>query len=244
MPETKAGRAPGAGSGGAGGAGTPWRCRASRAGGSGWPVSSAHRWLFRLSRALDLNLLLIHGSCSPSAAQLKARRRRRRRMKGGTAASCGPAGGSRRRAPTPGLAAGPAEAAVEGRREGKGGWKKKKKVSHASSSSAGRPRLRAAPTGTGQPPRRARRPGRPLPRRGARRRKLQRLASFACDSTAGWGDGADPAKGGGAWDPRGSGHRGGGFFWVPQTRVVCEAWRSTPSVGAAQTGFPATAESF
>ncbi|XP_048182900.1 uncharacterized protein LOC125337343 [Corvus hawaiiensis] len=54
----------------------PGRCRASRAGGSGWPVSSAHRWLFRLSRALDLNLLLIHGSCSPSAAQLKAPRSR------------------------------------------------------------------------------------------------------------------------------------------------------------------------
>lgn len=98
---------------------------------------------------------------------------------------------------------------MEGRREGNGGWKKK--ISHASSSSAGRPRLRAAPTGTGQPPRRARRPGRPLPRRGARRRKLQRLESFACDSTAGWGDRADPRKGG-ALGSQGFGASGWGIF--------------------------------
>ncbi|XP_005058576.1 PREDICTED: putative NAD(+)--arginine ADP-ribosyltransferase Mav [Ficedula albicollis] len=41
-----------------------------------FPICLFVGWLFRLSRALDLNLLLIHGSCSPSAAQLKAPRSR------------------------------------------------------------------------------------------------------------------------------------------------------------------------
>lgn len=164
-------------------------------------------------------------------------------MKGGTAASCGLAGGSCRRAPTPGLAAGPAEAAVEGRREGKGGGKKKKKS----------PTLRAPALAARacvlHPPGRGNRPG-----------GLDAPADHFLGEGPGGGSSngskvspvtqplagvtePTPAKGG-PWDPRGSGHRGGGFFWVPQTRVVCAAWRSTPSVGAAQTGFPATAESF
>ncbi|KAL2296168.1 hypothetical protein Nmel_017710, partial [Mimus melanotis] len=44
--------------------------------GTFFPICLFVGWLFRLSRALDLNLLLIHGSCSPSAAQLKAPRSR------------------------------------------------------------------------------------------------------------------------------------------------------------------------
>lgn len=164
-------------------------------------------------------------------------------MKGGTAASCGLAGGSCRRAPTPGLAAGPAEAAVEGRSEGKGGWKKK---------SLPRFELQRWPPA----------PACCTHRDGATARAgstPRQTDHFLGEGPAGGSSNGSkvspvtqplagvteptPAKGG-PWDPKGSGHQGGGFFWVPQTRVVCEAWRSTPSVGAAQTGFPATAESF
>ncbi|XP_055561529.1 uncharacterized protein LOC129735666 isoform X2 [Falco cherrug] len=192
------------GSEGAGSAGTRWQCQASRAGGSGWPVSSAHRWLFRLSRALDLNLLLIHGSCSPSAAQLKARRRRRRRrMKAGgggdddqgqlrTGGRVVPEG------PHPGFGS-RASGGGSGGREGGG-----KNLPRFNLQ-----RRLPAPAccthqGWGNRPTGLDAPADHFLGEGPWRRKLQRLESFDCDSTAGWGS-ALPAPG--TWGHLAARHR-------------------------------------
>lgn len=160
-------------------------------GGFGWPVSSAHRWLFRLSRALDLNLLLIHGSCSPSAAQLKARRRRR--MKGGgdqgqlrTDGRVTPEG------PHPGSGSG----GGDGGKEERGGEIKSPTLqapAPAASACVLHPGAGRLPRGLP--------PQRPLPRRGAPPEEAPTARKVSpVTQPLGWGDRANPGK---KWGPTG-----------------------------------------
>lgn len=121
--------------------------------------------------------------------------------------------------PPRGLAAGPAEAAVEGRKEGEGrgggvgGGGSGRKISHASTSSAGRPRLRVPPAEAG-----ATAPPGSTPRqttsseRGPGGGSSNGSKSFGCDSTAGWGDRTGPGKGA-RGTPGVRGNEAGDFFF-------------------------------